>query len=392
MNLLHRYIFKNVLLSCLASVTMFAFLLLTLLLVKDILSLLAEGQLTARAFFRLTWMLFPFVFVYALPMGFITGALLTMGRLSAENEITSFRAAGISIFRISSSVFCFAILGTVLSLVVNFYYGPLAKTEYRTELKNTIQKNPLGFIVEKTFVRDFPGIVIYVGEKEEALLKDLWIWILDDENRVQKFSRAEWGEFQFTEGSNELVLNAYNGAIEIRDEGDPENFKSQRFFMPTYDNFPFPVSLDRILGKETLERKLTWLTFSELQSYIKEWSRIRETTTGDALAEAELNHLKGRMQFHKTFAMGFSVLSFACIAVPLGVQTSRKETSANLGIGVGMALVYYLCMISIEWLDGHPHLRPDLLFWVPNIVFQCIGTWLFIKLDHGRKSKIARAF
>ncbi|MBK1878619.1 LptF/LptG family permease [Pelagicoccus mobilis] len=387
MSLIHRYIFKNVFASCFASVAMFAFLILTMSMVKDMLNLLAEGQLTFGAFFRLTWLLLPFVFVYALPMGFITGVLLTMGRLSAENEITSLRAAGVSVIRLSSSAFLLAILGTTASLVVNFYYGPLAKTQYRQELKNTIQTNPLGFIVEKTFVRDFPGSVIYVGKKEAEMLYDVWIWKLNEQSQVTSFARAEKGKFAFLENSAELQLDAEQVTIEHRDEEDPENFRTKNFFPGSAARFPFSFSLEKILGRETLARKLTWMTFDELQREVASYQEIAESSTGEVREEALRNMLKAKMVFHKNFAMGFAVLSFACIAIPLGLKTSRKETSANLGLGVGMGLLYYLAMISIDWLDGKPELRPELLFWIPNLAYQTVGVWLFLRADHGKKAK-----
>lgn len=367
---------------------MFAFLILTMSLVKDMLRLLAEGQLSIDAFFGLTWKLLPFAFVYALPMGFITGVLLTMGRLSAENEITSLRAAGISVIRLSSSVFLLAMIGTTVSLVVNFYYGPIAKTEYRQQLKNTIQTNPLGFIVEKTFVKDFPGSVIYVGKKEAEMLYDVWIWKLDDESKVTSFARAERGRFAFLENSAELQLDAEQVTIEYRDEADPENFRTRNFFPASANRFPFSFSLEKILGRETLARKLTWMTFDELQDEIGRYDEIARVSTGKVREEAEDNLLKAKMVFHKNFAMGFSVLSFACFAIPLGLKTSRKETSANLGIGVGMGLLYYLAIISIGMLDGKPELRPELLFWIPNLAYQIFGAWLFFKLDHGKKRKL----
>ncbi|MDQ8179285.1 LptF/LptG family permease [Pelagicoccus sp. SDUM812005] len=387
MSLIHRYIFKNVFASCLASVAMFAFLILTMSMVKDMLNLLAEGQLTLSAFFRLTWLLLPFVFVYALPMGFITGALLTMGRLSAENEITSLRAAGVSVIRLSSSVFLLAILGTTASLVVNFYYGPLAKTQYRQELKNTIQTNPLGFIVEKTFVRDFSDTVIYVGEKENEMLYDVWIWKLNEKSQVTLFARAEKGRFAFLEGSAELQLDTEQTIVEYRDKEDPESFRTKKFYPLSMDRVPFMFPMAEIIGEETLARKLTWMTFDELQAEVARYKEIAATSTGEVREEALKNLLKAKMIFHKNFAMGFAVLSFACIAIPLGLKTSRKETSANLGLGVGMGLLYYLAMISIGWLDGKPEWRPELLFWIPNLAYQGIGAWLFIRADHGRKSK-----
>ncbi len=366
---------------------MFAFLILTMSMVKDMLNLLAEGQLTLDAFIRLTWLMFPFVFVYALPMGFITGVLLMMGRLSAENEITSLRAAGVSVIRLSSSVLFLAILGATASLVVNFYYAPLAKTQYRQELKNTIQTNPLGFIVEKTFVRDFADTVVYVGKKEDEMLYDVWIWKLNENSQVTLFARAEKGRFAFIEGSAELQLDTEQTIVEYRDEEDPEGFRTKKFYPLSMDRVPFMFPMSEIIGEETLARKLTWMTFDELQAEMARYREIVKTSTGEVREEAFKNLLKAKMVFHKNFAMGFTVLSFAFIAVPLGLKTSRKETSANLGLGVGMGLLYYLAMMSIEWLDGKPELRPELLFWIPNLIYQGIGVWLFVRADHGKKAK-----
>ena len=152
---------------------MFAFLLMTGAVVKDMLDLLAEGHLTIPIFFRLVQLRFPDLLVYALPVGLLTGILLTMGRLSAQSEITALRSSGVGIFRLSSSVIVFSILGALASLTVNFYYGPRAMASFRQEKEAIIQKNPLSFIQEKTFVRGFSGLVIYVGEKDGDQLLSL---------------------------------------------------------------------------------------------------------------------------------------------------------------------------------------------------------------------------
>jgi len=370
-----------------ASVAMFAFLILTMSMVKDMLNLLAEGQLTLRAFARLTGLMFPYVFVYALPMGFITGAMLAMGRLSSDREILALRAAGVSVIRLSSSILMLAIVGTVVSLAVNFYYGPLAKTKYRQELKDTIQSNPLGFIVEKTFVKDFDDIVIYVGRKEDQVLHDLWIWRLNEASQVTLFARAERGRFNFVEGSAELQLDTEDTIVEYRSAEDPEDFKSQRFYPISMGEVPFKFPMSKIIGAETLARKLSWMTFDELQAEIARFEGIAAEGEREAALAARESALKARMVFHKNFAMGFAVLSFACIAVPLGLKTSRKESAANIGIGLGLGLLFYLCLISVDWLEGRPELRPHLLYWAPNLGLQAAGIWMFVRLDHGSKGR-----
>ena len=46
------------------------------------------------------------------------------------------------------------------------------------------------------------------------------------------------------------------------------------------------------------------------------------------------------------------MLSFALIAIPLGIKVSRKETSANLGLAVALAMAYYIVTIMVGWVDN----------------------------------------
>ena len=87
-----------------------------------------------------------------------------------------------------------------------------------------------------------------------------------------------------------------------------------------------------------------------------------------------------RMNLHEKGALAFSVLSFALVAVPLGIQTRRKETSANLGIALGMMLVFYFGLTAVSWLGRRPELHPELLLWVPNLAFQLTGAWMWWQL------------
>jgi lipopolysaccharide export system permease protein len=111
MNRLQRYLFSSVLITAAWAVGVFAFVLLAGNVVKDLIGALAAGQISFETFFRLTAMLVPFVVSYALPMGILTGVLLVLGRMSAQQEITAMRAAGLGIVRISSPIFLVAVLG-----------------------------------------------------------------------------------------------------------------------------------------------------------------------------------------------------------------------------------------------------------------------------------------
>ena len=81
----------------------------------------------------------------------------------------------------------------LVGLIGGVIYGLYLLPVIQATLAETVSKNPLSFIVPKTFIRDFPGLVLFVSEKTEGELRDLWVWQLDDEQRVLTFGRAETG-------------------------------------------------------------------------------------------------------------------------------------------------------------------------------------------------------
>jgi lipopolysaccharide export system permease protein len=377
MNLIHRHIFVNVVLTCAASVGLFGFVLMIGNALKDVLPLVLAGQLAPDTFLRLIGLLVPFVVSYALPMGMLTGILLVLGRMSADREITALRASGMSVAWLSAPILFFALLGVALAAVINFQFMPTARLAYQRELFDAVRQNPLSFIIPKTFIRDFPGIVLYVGEKNEAQLKDFWLWELDAQNRVKRFVRADSGQVVLDEKNNKLVLTLHHLQAEMRDGKDPENFTEARG-IATSDEAPIDLPLSRITGEGVVQKKLKWFTFPQL---VAEWRRLNVTDPEVPTAEREKKQMRVQITIHEKFATAFSVLSFALVAIPLGIKVSRKETSANLLVGVALALAYYFATIVVGWFDAHPALRPDLLMWLPNLAFQALGLRMIHRVD-----------
>ncbi len=358
MNLLHRHLFWSVLSTCAAAVGLFAFVLIVGNALKDLLGYAIAGQLAPESFAKLVLLLIPYVGAYALPMGVLTGVLLVLGRMSAQNEITAMRAAGLGLGYIARPIILLGVAGAALALVVNFQYMPKARTEYKETLADSLRKNPLSFIVPKTFIRDFPGVVLYVGEKNGLELRDFWLWQLDKEKRVRTFARAQTGRFDYDEAANTLVLTLSRVSIETRNTLDPENFEKP----PTTGSsaeVPVELKLDAIFGKQTLRKKLSWMTFGELMT---DWRRL--SGPDDALQRMQVS-----FALHEKASSAMAVLAFALLAVPLGIRVSRKETSANLGVALALVMAYYFLTVIVGWLDKYPEIRPDLLLWTPTLLF-----------------------
>ena len=379
MNLLDRHIFTSVLVTCFGAVCLFAFVLMAGNVLRDLLGPLLSGQLQILTFGRLVLLLVPFVVSYALPLGMLTGVLLTLGRLSSDSEITAMRAAGIGIARIAMPVLALAVLGAALGLRVNFESMPRAKIRYERELVSAMRANPLSFIVPRTFIREFPGYVIYIGSRTGPDLRDVWVWQLDDERRVVKFVHAESGRVDYDEAANEFVIPLAKIRVEEHDRKNPEDFTQPLVTGSADETEPYRFSLARYFGAPAVHQKLAWMTYGEL---VAERARLeREPAAPGEQRQRDSAVMKVSLTIQDKLSMAVAVLTFAFIGVPLGIKVSRRETSANLGVAVLLGLTYYFVTVMVGWLDQHPEYRPDLLLWVPNICFVALGLWLLRRLD-----------
>ncbi len=373
MNILHRYIFRSLLAASFLAVGVFAFVLIVGNVLRDVLGLLTDGQLSFPLFFRLLSLLVPYVIAYALPLGILTGVLLVLGRLSAQREITAMRSAGISLFQISAPVFFLAVIGVAFSITVNFYYAPNARSQYREDLSASIRENPLNYIVERRFVRDFPGYVIYVGEKRDEELRDLWLWEIGDERMVSRFLHAEEATLDYEAETESILLILRDVFAEARSAGDPENLQEARP-SPSIERTTIRLPLRGILGRGTGSKRYGDMTFNEI---IGVRAELPDRPGEDHFSEL----ISIQLSIQERFAMAFSVLSLALFAVPLGIRIQRSETSSNLVIALCLAMVFYFLVIAVGWFETRPRLRPDLLVWLPNLLFQAAGVWMFLRVE-----------
>jgi len=379
LNILDRYIFKSAFFTCFAAVVLFAFMLVTGNIVRDLLGPGLSGQISLQASARLILLLIPLGITYGLPMGMLTGVLLTLGRLSADSEITAMRACGISLARIAFPLIALGALGAAVGLPVNFESMPRARTQYDRELNAALRADPMGLIAPRVFIRDFPGFVAYVGAKKGSELEDVWLWQLDGDRRVTRFVHATTGHLGYDEAHNELILTLARAHVETRNDKNPEDFTEADPIAYFGRVEPTRLSLERLFGRVGPRQKPAWMTYSELR---KEQFRLATEKVAPAdVQDRDRAQMKITMTIQEKFNTALAALSFVIVGIPLGIKVSRRETSANLGVAVALALGYYFLTVVVGWLDRHPEYRPDLLLWVPNLIFIALGIWLFRRID-----------
>ena len=304
----------------------------------------------------------PYLLGFTLPLSFLMGILLSMGRLISDNEIVAINVAGISLWKILRM---FLILGTVFSLflfILNDRIIPDFHYRYRSQIKNIYAKNITALIEPRVFLENFQDYILYVSDREGNKLKNIFIYEVTDQKGVSKVTFAKRAEF-ITDGST-LKLKLEEG---FRDEtgsgGKNElyrlNFKV--FFMD------IPIEEKKSVN---VEKKPSDMRLDELRKKIAHLKEMGIDPT-DLVTE-----------FHKRISFSFSIITFIILGFGVSLAVKHREKSINFGIAFLAAGIYYLLFVLGETLVEYDKIVPLLGMWIPNIAVTLTGGVFLYKNVH----------
>jgi lipopolysaccharide export system permease protein len=362
MRTLHGYLTREVLATLVMTVTTFTFVLLLGNALKEVVQLLVNRQISLAVIAQSIALLIPFVLVFALPMGMLTATLLVFGRFSADLELTAARANGISLVTLVSPVLLLSVAMSIVCALINLQVGPASRLAYKDLLFRVGLANPSALIVEGRFVKDFPGYIIYVGRAKGERLRDVLIYKLSPEERVESYLHAARGTVtaDATNRTVTLELSEARGAQWLENEWRPSLLGEVSY------------TLDFKPGKNKAEDPdLGDMTFSQLRA------RAEELTGQGVDPTPVLVHL------HRQVSFSFACIGFTLVGIPLGIRAHRRETSFGIAMALALVLAYYSFVILGQSLATRPEWMPQLIVWLPNFLFQAVGAVLLWRANRG---------
>ena len=375
MNLLHRYIFKQVVAATAFAVAIFVFVLVLGNVMREVLDRLASGQLDLFTFLRLLVLLIPGVVPYALPLGMLTAVLLVVGRFCAQHEYTAMRSAGLSLWSLAAPILLTSCLGVLLCLFINFEYAPAADRSFKSALINLARNDPLRLFQPGHDIRIGEN-VIYIGSRSGDELADIWVWMLDENGNAKQFVRAKRGNIAAMQANGHLVITLHGASALRYKTSDPSNMSDITPSSSRSDDFKVELPMDQLLGPVATPFKLSLLTLGEL---LEQRDGNPPNNDHPTLKQKTQWRMDVQMQIQRNFAAAFSVLALSLFGLPLALRVGRSENFVNLVLALGLALGYYFLLFSVSLLRVHPEMRPDLLLWIPNILFESLGLFLLYR-------------
>ena len=390
-SLLFRYLFREVSIATSASFAVVCVILFYGNAVRNDEYFLQALFHSPETFFTLSGFFIPYAASYALPLGFVVGLLLSLGRMSADKEILAMRTVGLGMGTLLCPVILLSLLFSVLSVFLIGEWGPrsralfdLRKTEIVLDSLDLILKRDgvLTFDIppateegnskdSSTALRSLMGPEVRrcglaAGNVAGDVWRDLRLSFRDGSDRMVGVLSARSARVRRDTVRGILALNLEG--IDL--EGDFNSSASESARSPSFVSFEsWSEPLELPLNDGSSGTSFKRLGYSQLyQAYI------------DPVNEDQ--RLEIAILLNKNLALGCSPICLAIMALPLSIRVGRRETMLNAGIALCFAMFYFFLVTFLpEALRDFSNLRPALWSWVPNVLCMCGGVFMLAKAD-----------
>ncbi len=388
-------------------------------------STLLEKQIPLNSVIQMLFYYTPYIIGMTFPFATLVAGLMSVGRLSADNEIQAFRASGLRYMHLFKPLLIVSIFLFLLSLTMNSYFMYVS-AKRRNQLMFDIAYTKPELIINPNSNTSHGEMVIYAGDIKDSKIENLVIIDKDDNNnkRIILAEDASLAASEIQKGVTEVkmdkifahsvparVKNEFEFAIAERmiyniliDEGSGANISSisdsdktlQMLYKEISEintrlatrqeandleerNFRYEARMlyEEIIDKAANQSKIDTSQLTILDSKYENLISVKEKVFTSDIGERK------ETEFHKKLFMPVGCIVMIVLAFPLGMYAKRSGKSVGFIIGVLISVVYwFLFMISFILARRAAWAEPEIL-WVPNILIFIVGNILYVvRLRH----------
>jgi lipopolysaccharide export LptBFGC system permease protein LptF len=229
MRILDRYIVREVFRHAFLGLVVFTFVFFVPQLVR-LMALFVRHSGSGSQILKLFLCIFPGVFTFTIPMAVLIGVLLGLGRMSADSEIIALTALGIGRRRILLPVGVLALTGTVATMLMTLWLGPVALRTFRW-LETDLLTSQVSFQVQpRVFDERFPRLVLYINDVSASGTQ--WHGVFLAEAGGENGSRVTLAENAIVIAEpkqGKLELHLQGGSTHEFDRSDPDHYSVTGF-------------------------------------------------------------------------------------------------------------------------------------------------------------------
>lgn len=364
--LLNKYITGEILSGFLVNILVFTSIML-MARVMELANLVISKGVSLSLVAEILLLITPKVLSLTLPMATLLSVLAAFLRLSADSELTVLRASGISLYQLSPPVLVFGFLVGLLTAIFSIWVAPESNWRFKTQLLGLAKARADLAIEEQTFIRSFPGLVLYVGQlsSNSGDMNQVFINDYRSENE-DSIIVAQRGHLNVDLGTGVLLFHLEDGVIDrVYEDKD----STDSIFFDTYELkvSPGPEFEDDASG-----------TFRGRQE--TPTSRLRAASRA---SEKDSDRIIYLLEWNRRLALPFTSFIMTLIGLPLGASFRVRGRNFALIMGLGVFICYYI-MFSLGWsLAESAYMPPFLGVWFSNVVLAIFGLAMIRRINRG---------
>ena len=332
----------------------------------ELLSDIVKNHIAMTRVFTYLFFLTPQLIYDAAPVSVLVAVLITFGILTKNNEITAFKASGISLYRLALPVLTAAFVLSGGLFAFDHYYVPQANRK-QDAIRKEIKGKPVQTYLhpERQWVfapgsKDNPHIYYYrYLDPVQKVMVGPQVFQLDPASfRLRKHIAAERARWEPTLGTW-IFENGW-----ARDFTGP----GEKFFNFTGEATAFRELEERpdYFLQEVLQDQQ--MNFQQLADYIRDLQR-----TG-------IDTITLQVRFYRKFALPLFALVMALISAPFAFLAGSRGATAGVGVSFAIAIAYWSIGKLFEQLGDVSLLPAALAAWSPDVLFAMAGLYFFTRM------------
>jgi len=303
----------------------------------------------------------PRLIEYFAPLAVLAAVLVVFGVLAKNNEITAFKACGISAYRLAAPVLAGGLCLSGSLYAFNQRWVPYADRQ-QDGLYNEIKgKPPQTFLnpEHKWIYNSAEGRFFYYKyfDGVERVMSGVNVYEVDQRKWVLKrhifAERARWEpalkKWIYENGWSRDI----NGDVVHLDA-----FPGGTHTFPELDETPdyFVQLLQQNVQSEQMNTQ-------ELQRYIAE------------LDASGFNTLKFQVELQRKFSVPLFAFILAAVSIPFAFLAGNRGAMAGVGISLAIFLAYYVSQEVAGQMGSQGYLQPGVSAWAPDVVFSLFALY-----------------
>lgn len=325
---------------------------------------LVDAGFTGKDLLLVVRLLGTMLVVYALPISFLFGVLLAVGRMAADVEITAMRACGIGMRTFMVPILALGLLFSALSLRLTLEAEPAARREMRDAIKTMLAR---GGVIEPGKFSGFGSDRMFYVESRDEEEGLQGIVIYDRTSAEHPFLVfAKSGKVTLDDEKSVLVLALSSGDIHVESPEDADRYQRIHF-----ERFEYGIDVGAILG-DSRQKKPKEMSMAEL-------SQVMERAAAGHLAGLRYHPYEYALHWHRRYAGPLASVLFGLVGVPIAMRRTRGARSMGMLWCAALAFGYYILQSFCEFLSVQGWFPPAAAPWIPNAGFALLGIGLLVR-------------